>query len=86
MDLESIAGFGKEDFKNVIKKAVKQLAFNYLQNIRETHSKSKDLSYQTLLIQPYLTSDSDKSFTINKKQFLFALRSRMIEVKLYYKS
>ena len=85
MDLERIAGLGKEDFKNIIKKSVNQLSFDYLQKLRETHSKAKDLNYQSLQIQPYLTAVSDASLTIDEKKFLFALRCRMIEVKSNYK-
>ena len=43
MDLQTIAGLGKEDFKDIIKKSVNQLSFDYLQKLRETHSKAKDL-------------------------------------------
>ena len=47
MDLESIAGLvaWQGRFQIYYKKLVKQRSFDYLQQLRETHSKAKDLRY-----------------------------------------
>ena len=47
MDLESIAGLValQGRIQKYYKKLVKQRSFDYLQQLRETHSKAKDLRY-----------------------------------------
>ena len=46
MDLESLAGLAWQGrFQKYYKKSVKQRSFDYLQQLRETHSKAKDLRY-----------------------------------------
>ena len=57
----------------------------HIDKSRSTVGPAMSLDCLFYIIQ-YLKSDSDKSFTINEKQFLFALRSRMIDVKSNYKS
>merc|ERR1712079_469539 len=51
----------------------------YLQDIQSSHSKSSNLKYTKLMLQPYL-EPSDAKLSIHEKQFIFAARSRMLDV------
>ena len=51
--------------------------------IQQTHSKAKNLNFTRLESQSYLKS---KSTTIKEKCFIFAARSRMVDVKCNFKT
>ena len=72
--MEDIKNTGKEEFKSIVKNAVKQSTLEYLLKIKEKHSKTKDLTYESLELQPYLRACCEASMTIIQKQFLFAAR------------
>ena len=71
-------------FKEKVKEHVKRSALEYLQNLQQTHSKSRSLTYTKLDLQDYLKADSDMK--IREKAFTFYLRSRMIDLKCNFKS
>ena len=85
LDMEDIKNTGKEEFKSIVKNAVKQSTLEYLLKIKEKHSKTKDLTYESLELQPYLRACCEASMTIIQKQFLFAARSRMIDLRANFK-
>ena len=70
-------------FKKTLKEKVKVAAFKYLTEIKVTKSKAKDLSYDCLSLQKYLSSNN--SMTIAEKQFVFNARSNMLDLKSNYK-
>ena len=85
LDMETIANTRKEEFKRIVKNAVKERSLEYLQKLQEKHSKARDISYESLELQPYLRTSCEASMTITQKQFLFAARSRMIDLRANFK-
>ena len=60
-------------FKSLIKKKIQKAAFEYLKNLRQGHSKVKDIMYDVLETQPYLTSPI---FSDEETELLYSLRTR----------
>ena len=83
MDFESIKNTSKLAFKNLVKEKVKNKAFHYLVQLQQTHNKSKNVKYEELKLQCYLTPKNE--MTIKEKSFVFAARTRMIDVKGNFK-
>ena len=79
MDIEAIAATSKDAFKIIVKEAIRKKALLYLQTLQNSHSKSKNLSYSKMMLQPYL-EPSDAKLSIHEKQFIFSARSRMMDV------
>ena len=73
----------KHVFKRLVKDRVRQAAVEYLQGIQTTKSKAKDLIYESLNLQEYLSSKC--KMTIVEKQFTFHARSRMLNLKSNFK-
>ena len=73
----------KSAFKELVKKQVKLKSYEYLLSVKETHSKSKDLHYSDFKMQDYLKPGSN--MTIRDKCFVFAARSRMLDVNANFK-
>ena len=71
-------------FKRLVKDKVRQAAYEYLQEIKTSKSKAKDLSYVSLSPQGYLSSKC--KIPIEEKQFIFNVRSRMLDLKSNYKT
>ena len=78
MDFESIKNTSKITFKKLVKEKVRLTAFNYLIEIQKSHSKAKNVTYSELKMQEYLTPKN--SMTIKEKCFIFAARTRMIDI------
>ena len=83
ISFEPIKAFTKDEFRIKEKKLVRRKAFEYLQNLQQTHSKAMPLKYAELSLQDYLKPDSD--MTMREKTFTFAARSRMLELKCNFK-
>ena len=66
----------KIEYKKVIKTLVKEKVFEKLKNIQDTHSKVKEIIYNTFKIQEYMISSS---LTNSEVSFLFSLRSRTVK-------
>ena len=77
---EKIKSFSKQKFMNIIKEINKQKTFQYLINKKETHSKVKELKYNELKIQDYLSSNRWIS-SKEEAQFIFKLRCNQVTVK-----
>ena len=84
LTFEQIKSFSKEAFKEKVKNHVKSSALKFLQNLQQTHSKSKPCVYTKLELQDYLKADND--MTRKEKAFTFHLRSRMLDLKCNFKS
>ena len=80
MNMEAIAATSKSAFKVIVKEAIRKKALLYLQNLQSSHTKSKNLKYSALMLQPYLEPNSDIKLSIHEKQFIFSARSRMMDV------
>merc|ERR1719418_367579 len=79
MDIEAISATSKDAFKTTVKEAIRKKALLYLQTLQGSHSKSKNLSYTKMMLQPYL-EPSEAKLSIHEKQFIFSARSRMMDV------
>ena len=77
---EKIKSFSKQKFMNIIKEINKQKTFQYLINKKETHSKVKELKYDELKIQDYLSPNRWIS-SKDEAQFIFKLRCNQVTVK-----
>ena len=75
---EQIASTSKYKFKKMIKEKARQAAFEYLIEIKNSHSKMDNLQYSQLEMQKYL---SNNFIYKNDAQLLFKLRTRMAEFK-----
>ena len=84
MTLEEVCATSKNAFKNIVKEALQKKSLEYLQSLQQMHSKSKNLKYSSIALQPYL-APSDLKLSIQEKQFLFSARSRMLDVLCNYK-
>ena len=74
----------KHNLKYILKTAVKEEAFKYLRDIQSGHSKTRNLEYSGLQLQPYLSSM--RSTSIKQKALTFKLRARMLEVADNFKT
>ena len=77
--IDDLQKLKKTQIKNRVKDAIKKEAFNYLCKEKDEKQKSKlkDLNYEKLQIQKYLTTDK---ITTNRKIILFKARTRMLNV------
>ena len=64
----------KLTFKKIVKKHARELAFEWLIQKKESHSKMMNLSYSSLEMQEYL---KDKNITVFQAKILFKVRTRM---------
>ena len=80
LTMEEIAGTSKLRFKEIIKNKVKMKALQYLTKLKDSHSKVKNIKHENIKLQPYLLSEN-KNLTINEKKFIFAARTRMLDLK-----
>ena len=71
---EYIKSESKSQFKSHIKKKIREAALKELKLIQNTHTKVRDIKYETFKVQPYLNSHM---FTNNMVQVLFNMRSSM---------
>ena len=83
MTFDIIKTFSKDAFKETVKKHVKTAALKGLQEIQESHSKSKKLNYNELKMQEYLLPNN--GMTNKEKSFAFSARSQMLDVKCNFK-
>ena len=80
---EIISKMSKNMFKNLVDKAVKQKATEYLNKKAESHSKSQHLMKINLVREKYFESDK---FSRSDVELLFSLRTRMIDVRKNFPS
>ena len=83
MTMDAVVTTPKYVFKKMLKEKVKVAAFKYLTEIKLTKSKAKNLSYDCLSLQKYLSSNN--TMNIAEKQFVFNARSNMLDLKSNYK-
>ena len=79
-----IARTPKSVLKKILREKVKSAAFRYLSEVKLSHSKSRSVRHSELKLQSYLQS-SQSNLSIKEKQFTFAARSRMLDVKSNFK-
>ena len=84
LSLEEIQRLSKVNFKKMLKENVRIKSFQYLLNIKESHSKTINLEYSALSLQNYLKPFS--LLSIKEKSFIFSARCRMVEVRCNFKT
>ena len=72
----------KQSFKEVVKKAAKLKAFEWLISEKDKLSKVKNVIFNELKMQTFLCPNN---LEINQQKLLFQLRSRMTNLKENYK-
>ena len=77
-----IKAMPKSTFRNLVKKQTNKNGLEYLNQEKEKHSKVAHISHSCLEIQNYLEL---QKLSVQEAKFLFALRSRMLEVKGNYR-
>ena len=83
IDENTILSMSKETHKKKVKTKVTLAALKYLKEKQMNHSKVKDIIYEKLEIQPYMKSTI---FLNDEVSLLFAIRSRLIDCKMNFKS
>ena len=73
-----IKGTTKHKLKKILSEKINYSAFLYLEDIKERHSKVKNIQYTKLEMAKYL---KDSKISTDIKQLIFRLRTRMINVK-----
>ena len=79
---ETIKMTNSNSYKQFIKSKIRMRALKYLKSFQQTHSKVKEIVYEKLEVQPYLTSPL---FSNDEVNLLHRLRSRMTECKANFK-
>ena len=89
---DEISKMSKARFQTLVKERIRKIAFAYLVKKKEKNketSKTKDIIYKSLEIQPYLLPNQMSTNSSDSTQlckFTFSLRCRMVRVKENYKS
>ena len=68
----------KFKIQNYLKKASQELTLQYIEGLKEKHSKTQQYDTSILSLAQYLV---DSRFTKSERELLFKLRSRTVEVK-----
>merc|ERR1712024_41377 len=85
LTMEEIAGTSKLRFKEIIRNKVETKALQYLTKLKESHSKARNIKHEKIKLQPYLRSET-KNLTINERKFIFAARTRMLDLRGNFKT
>ena len=80
---KELISMSKYRFKKLIKTKISLAAFEYLENLRNGHKKGKNINYDKLDIQNYMTSNQLNN---EEKTLLFKLRTEMTNVKSNFSS
>ena len=78
IDEEDIKNTPKNVYKKKIRSLIRIAAFREMNSMKLGKKKVKDINYQRLEVQQYLT---DPDFSTEKRNILYALRSRMHSAK-----
>ena len=80
---DEITAKSKEMHKSDIKSKIKTAAFQYLREKQSGHSKVRDIAYEKLETQRYMTSPL---FTNQEMRLLFAMRSKALDCRTNFKN
>ena len=72
----------EQTFRRLLKEKTELKALEYLNQLKGRHSKVMDINHQSLNMQLYLEPNG---MNIQESKFLFALRSRMVDVRANYR-
>ena len=74
INLEKMKNMSKYTFKNMVKKKVLEKALEFLLEMKERHSKMKNLNYTSIEMQQYL---KEKDISTSQAKTIFRFRTRM---------
>ena len=83
LNLEKIKEKSAWSFKQIVKIKTKEYTLDYLQQMKQKHSKMKNLHYDELKIQNYLNNEE---ITVKEAQNIFRFRTRTANFKENYKN
>ena len=79
-----IGSLKKYKFKSIVKEKIRNIAFKYLMDIKESQSKLSNVVYKEFKIQKYLKSDK---LSNDEKSLLFRIRTRTVdEIKTNFRN
>ena len=81
LTLEEIRALSRNGFKELVKKSIKEKAFQYL--LGKRGSKGKEILYQNLKMADYLLPNN-QPISISEKQYIFAIRNRMVQIEINF--
>ena len=79
---DDLTNISKRALKRKVKESVKSVAFKYLNEKRETHTKVKGITYRKFQTQKYLKSCL---FSNDEVSMLFTLRTKYMNCKMNFK-
>ena len=82
MNVRDIEQISEEAFRRIVKEKINVKALEYLNLVKEGHTKVLHITHSSLEIQSYLEANEQ---TVQEAKFLFAARSRMLDVKCNYR-
>ena len=83
IDEEVIKSTPKEDYRKLINSKIKAATYKYYMKLKENSKKKlKNLNYEEITIQPYLTKEY---FSFEEKKLLFSLRSQCYDARLNFR-
>ena len=80
VNFEDIQKMKNERWKSTVKQYIKEKTFSKLKQIKETHSKVKDIKYSKFEMQDYLLPN-DQKMTKEEAQNILKMRSKMTNLK-----
>ena len=72
----------EQSFRMLVRKQTVEKALEYLNHLKGKHSKVLHIDHPRLEMQPYLEAHEH---SIQESRFVFALRSRMVDVRANYR-
>ena len=79
-----IGSLKKYKFKSIVKEKIRNIAFKYLMDIKESQSKLSNVVYKEFKIQKYLKSDK---LSKDEKSLLFRILTRTVDdIKTNFRS
>ena len=80
---DEMEAISKYKIQNYLKKRVREVTLEYVEGLKQKHSKTQNYDTSRLSTSPYL---NDSRFTKTERELLFKLRSRTIQVKYNFQN
>ena len=84
LSIDDIKLMRKSQFRNILKSSINKKALEYL--LAKRGSKGAEISYSSLKMQEYLLPQRIENLSISEKQYIFAIRNRMIQIDFNFKN
>ena len=72
----------KNQFGKILKKSINEKSVQYL--LEKRKSKGKETNYYRLKMSEYLLPQKNENLSIADKQYIFAIRNRMIDIEFNF--